>query len=69
MVEEGNTPINSSDTCMQGKIKIDIAETPLTASAAPPSTATGQKSPAKPTGVPVDINKRATPANQGMDLG
>ena len=56
-MEEGNTPINSRDTSIQGTIKIDIAEAPVTASAAPPSTATGQKKPEEPTAAPVDINK------------
>jgi hypothetical protein len=49
--------MNSRDTSMQGTIKIDIAEAPVTASAAPPSTVTGQKKPEKPAAAPVDINK------------
>jgi cytochrome b6-f complex iron-sulfur subunit len=42
---------------MQGTTKIDIAEAPVTERAAPPTTATGQKSPLKATPAPVDINK------------
>jgi cytochrome b6-f complex iron-sulfur subunit len=42
---------------MQGTIKIDIAEAPVTANAAPPITASGQKKPDEPTAAPVDINK------------